>query len=267
VRTPSSASLEYAKLKTEKAAELARTIKETKATNSTVFAGGGRVYVDIGKPKTRDRTIWEISKELRAKVASIVGAEYVVIDDLNQGVRKPVQIQFTGPDYRRLMAITNTYMDQVRKIPGAVDVGLSEQEPKDELKIELDRGLASSLGISVGDAAQALRVAFAGLEVGDWFKHVGECADDLAVVRSLWTIHNDHGTQLTWHTGRHPREGSFPTIGSWVNPRDSSVTFRNPLLPKTVIQPAARTALPTNSGSTMAMISRCLKRLWLRATT
>src|SRR6188768_1075929 len=61
VRTPSSASLEYAKLKTEKAAELARTIKETKATNSTVFAGGGRVYVDIGKPKTRSRTIWEIS--------------------------------------------------------------------------------------------------------------------------------------------------------------------------------------------------------------
>jgi hypothetical protein len=55
-----------------------------------------------------------------------------------------------------------------------------------------------------------------GLEVGDWWRHVGECADDLAIVRSLWTIHNDHGTQLTWHTGRHPREGPFPTIGSWV---------------------------------------------------
>src|SRR5262245_46311509 len=56
-----------------------------------------------------------------------------------------------------------------------------------------------------------------GLEVADWWRHVGECADDLAVVRSLWTIHNDHGTQLTWHTGRHPREGPFPTIGSWVS--------------------------------------------------
>jgi hypothetical protein len=56
-----------------------------------------------------------------------------------------------------------------------------------------------------------------GLEVGDWFRHIGECADDLAVVRSLWTLHNDHGTQLTWHTGRHPREGAYPTIGSWVS--------------------------------------------------
>src|SRR5436305_13427094 len=56
-----------------------------------------------------------------------------------------------------------------------------------------------------------------GLEVGDWWRPVGTWADDLAVVRSLWTIHNDHGTQLTWHTGRHPREGAFPTIGSWVS--------------------------------------------------
>ncbi len=55
-----------------------------------------------------------------------------------------------------------------------------------------------------------------GTEVGDWWRHVGECADDLAVVRSLWTVHNDHGAQLTWHTGRHPREGAHPTVGSWA---------------------------------------------------
>jgi hypothetical protein len=56
-----------------------------------------------------------------------------------------------------------------------------------------------------------------GLMVGDWFKHTGECADDLAVVRSLWTIHNDHGAQLTWQTGRHPRELEHPTLGSWIS--------------------------------------------------
>jgi len=54
-----------------------------------------------------------------------------------------------------------------------------------------------------------------GLVVGDWFKHVGECADDLAVVRSLWTLDNDHGAQLTFQTGRHVREGAHPTLGSW----------------------------------------------------
>jgi hydrophobic/amphiphilic exporter-1 (mainly G- bacteria), HAE1 family len=75
------------------------------------------------------------------------------------------------------MEITNDFMEKMKHIPGAVDVGLSEQDPKDELKIEIDRGLATQLGISIGDAAQALRVAFAGVEVGDWVDPGGESRD------------------------------------------------------------------------------------------
>ncbi|MBK7474210.1 MAG: efflux RND transporter permease subunit [Betaproteobacteria bacterium] len=177
VRVPSSASLDYAKLKVEKAAELARTIAETKATNSAVNAGGGRVYIDIGKPKTRSRSSFDVAADLRKLMTQLVGAEYVVIDDMNQGVRKPVQIQFSGPDSRRLMAITGDFMEKMKAIPGAVDVGLSEQEPKDELRIELNRGLANAMGIAAGDAAQALRVAFAGVEVGDWVDPTNESRD------------------------------------------------------------------------------------------
>jgi hydrophobic/amphiphilic exporter-1 (mainly G- bacteria), HAE1 family len=177
VRTPSSASLEYSKLKVEKAAEMARKLPETKATNSQVNPGGGRVYVDLGKSDERKRKAWELAEVLRKDLARLVGAEYVVLDDLNNGVQKPVQIQFYGPDARKLNEITADFMAQMKKIPGAVDVGLSEQEPKDELRIELDRGLANQLGISVGDAAQALRVAFAGVEVGDWVDPVGESRD------------------------------------------------------------------------------------------
>ena len=55
-----------------------------------------------------------------------------------------------------------------------------------------------------------------GLAVGDWWPHVGGVADELAVVRSMWTSDNDHGAQLQFHTGRHALEGPFPTIGSWV---------------------------------------------------
>ena len=177
VRTPSSASLEYARLKVEKAAELARTLKETVATNSNVSATGGRIYVDIGKSTGRKRSAGEIAVDLRSLLSRLVGAEYAVLDDINNGIRKPVQILFSGPDSRRLMAITTDFMAKLAKVPGAIDVGLSEQDPKDELKIELNRGLANSLGISVGDAAQALRVAFAGVEVGDWVDPTGESRD------------------------------------------------------------------------------------------
>jgi Protein of unknown function (DUF1501) len=56
-----------------------------------------------------------------------------------------------------------------------------------------------------------------GIEVSDWFPHVGDCVDDLAIVRSTWTTDNDHAAQLQFHTGRHVFQGFFPTIGSWVH--------------------------------------------------
>ncbi len=56
-----------------------------------------------------------------------------------------------------------------------------------------------------------------GIEVSDWFPHVSEHIDDLAVVRSMWTTDNNHGAQIQFHTGRHSLEGQFPTIGSWVH--------------------------------------------------
>ncbi len=177
VRTPSSSSLEYARLKVEAAAALARTLPETKATNSNINPGGGRIYVDIGKSTQRRRSATEVAESLRLLTARLVGAEYVVLDDLNNGAQKPVQIRFSGPDSRQLLEITNRFMEQLRQVPGAVDVGLSERDPQDEMKIELDRGLANTLGISVNDAAQALRVAFAGVEVGDWVDPNGETRD------------------------------------------------------------------------------------------
>jgi HAE1 family hydrophobic/amphiphilic exporter-1 len=177
IRTPSSSSIDYARMKVERAAELARSLPEAKATNSNVTDAGGRVYVDLGSRNDRKRSSAEIAADLRKLVARLVGAEYVVLDDLNNGAQKPVQIQFSGPDSRRLMTITNDFMEKLRQVPGAVDVGLSQQDPKDELKIELNRGLANSLGISTNDIAQSLRVAFAGLEVGDWVDPTGESRD------------------------------------------------------------------------------------------
>jgi HAE1 family hydrophobic/amphiphilic exporter-1 len=177
VRTPASSNLDYSRLKLEAAAVMARSLPETKATNSYVNPGGGRIYVDIGKSTDRNRTAQDIAIELRKRTSQLVGAEYTVLDDLSNGASKPVQIRFNGTDSRKLLAITSDFMAQLREVPGAVDVGLSQQDPQNELQIELDRGLANSLGISVTDTANALRVAFAGIEVGDWVDPTGESRD------------------------------------------------------------------------------------------
>ena len=56
-----------------------------------------------------------------------------------------------------------------------------------------------------------------GMEISDWFPHIQRRADDICLLRGMWTIDNNHGAQLTYHTGRKITEGAFPTVGAWVS--------------------------------------------------
>jgi hypothetical protein len=56
-----------------------------------------------------------------------------------------------------------------------------------------------------------------GIEVSNWWPHVGSCIDDIAVVRSLWTIDFNHSAQALFNTGRMILDGQEPALGSWVH--------------------------------------------------
>jgi len=70
--------------------------------------------------------------------------------------------------------LADSVMTLVKAVPGAVDVGLSTKGQKPELEVQLNRELAGSMGITVGQVAQALRPAFAGVDAGDWVDPSGE---------------------------------------------------------------------------------------------
>ena len=178
ITAPSGSSLEYTRIKAEQAAALARRLPEVEYTQTTVGSDGNvskaDIYVDFIKQSERERSAQQIARALRGDIRRLVGAEYTIVDDLNHGGQKPLQIQFRGPDTRKLNELVTAFMAELKQVEGAVDVGLSTQEAKPELQVKVDRGLASSLGISMSDAATALRVAFAGVEVGDWIDPAGE---------------------------------------------------------------------------------------------
>lgn len=71
-----------------------------------------------------------------------------------------------------------------------------------------------------------------GLEISDWLPHLGDCADDLCVIRSMWTEDSNHGAQLQFHTGRHRADGFYPSLGAWANYGLGSL---NDELPKYVV--------------------------------
>jgi HAE1 family hydrophobic/amphiphilic exporter-1 len=183
--TPGS-NLDYTRRTAEAAAAIARKHPEVAYTYTTVGTSvpgkapsvdQALVYVRL-VPKA-DRSISQdaLGRVLRREVAALGGAKVSVFTSGFGGAFKQIQIQMKGPDARVLTQLAEQAQQEVEKVPGAVDVGLSTRGQKPELEVELKRGLAGSLGITVGQVAQALRPAFAGIHVGDWVDPSGETRD------------------------------------------------------------------------------------------
>jgi hydrophobic/amphiphilic exporter-1 (mainly G- bacteria), HAE1 family len=181
IDTPPGSSLEYTRLKSEEVAAMARRIPEVRYTYTTVGGRGGsvdegRVYVRLLPKADRERGQEEIASALREEAKRIGGATAALATG-NFGGTKQIIIQLQGPDIAVLNRLAEQVEAQVRQVPGAVDVGLSTKGQKPELTVELNRGLAGSLGVTAGQVAQALRPAFAGIDAGDWVDPSGETRD------------------------------------------------------------------------------------------
>ena len=181
IETPPGSNLEYTRLKAQEVARLAAAKPETAYTYTTVGGQGeavdeASVFVKLLKKRERSRSQEEVSAELRDEFSRLGGVT-ASISTGGFGDQKQIQLQLQGPDTRQLAKLADQVAAVVRGVPGAVDVGLSTKGQKPELDVQIDRGLAGSLGVTVGQVAQALRPAFAGIDAGDWIDPSGETRD------------------------------------------------------------------------------------------
>jgi HAE1 family hydrophobic/amphiphilic exporter-1 len=183
LETPPGSNLEYTRLKAEEASRIARAHKEVKYTYVTLGNGAtgtvdeGNIYVRLVPKNERSISAEQFANLLRDETKRVAGVTLSVFTSDFGGGRKQLQMQLRGPDLAALNAAAEMVRDEVRRVPGAVDIGLSTKGQKPELNVELNRGVAGSLGITVGEVAQALRPAFAGLKSGDWVDPSGETRD------------------------------------------------------------------------------------------
>jgi Protein of unknown function (DUF1501) len=62
------------------------------------------------------------------------------------------------------------------------------------------------------------RYGKSGIPVSDWFPHVGNVADEVALVRSMWCHEGNHfPAVIELSTGHRGRQFDHPTFGSWVS--------------------------------------------------
>ncbi len=181
LETPPGSNLEYTRLKAEEAAAIARAHRgEVVYTYSTLGNGAtggvdeGNIYVRTVPKNQRTKSVEQLAEELRGEMKHVVGASVSVFTSDFGGGFKQIQLQLRGQDIAALAQAADMVRAEVQQVPGAVDIGLSTKGQKPELEIELNRGVAGSLGLTVGQVAQSLRPAFAGIDAGYWIDPTGK---------------------------------------------------------------------------------------------
>ncbi|HEY4671167.1 MAG TPA: efflux RND transporter permease subunit, partial [Gemmatimonadaceae bacterium] len=174
IETPPGSNLAYTKIKAEEAARIARSHKDVVRFTYTTTGGQtgdvnvGQVYVRLVPKADRSIGAEDFGRQLRKEVGQIGGAQMSVFTNSFGGDQKQIQIQLRGGTIKSMTPAAELIAGQVRTVPGAVDVGLSTKGQKPELSVDINRGLAGTLGITVAQVAQSLRPAFAGIKAGDW---------------------------------------------------------------------------------------------------
>ena len=180
LETPPGANIEYTRLKAEETARIARAHPEVVYTYTTIGNGAtrgvdeGNIYVRTVPKGKRTKSIEVLAEELRRETKHVAGATVSVFTSDFGGGFKQIQLQLRGQDVAALAQAADMVRAEVQRVPGAVDSGLSTKGQKPELEIDLNRGVAGSLGLTVGQIAQSLRPAFAGIDAGYWIDPTGK---------------------------------------------------------------------------------------------
>ena len=182
MRAPEGTSLASMEVLANRVSTAVRAIPEVEFTLVTVAGDAAgtlntaSMLVRLHPIEARSRDQFEVMAEVREKILPVY---------INAGIRTAVQqgggpgggggIQFMvqGPDLKQLEKYSEQLREQALAIPGLVDVDTTLNPGKPEISVYLDRPKASDLGVSVADAADAIRLLVAGDQVTT-FNDAGE---------------------------------------------------------------------------------------------
>jgi HAE1 family hydrophobic/amphiphilic exporter-1 len=130
------------------------------ASGSYIIASGAKLV-----PKAeRKRSVFKAAQDVRNKVKDIPG---VIKTDVTTGSPigrlvsgmggKSIQVEIIGNSFNDTNAFAEKVKQIIEKIPGAVDVTVSRESNRPELRIDVDREKASSLGFNMNTIASSAK--------------------------------------------------------------------------------------------------------------
>ncbi|MCU0618416.1 MAG: efflux RND transporter permease subunit [Gemmatimonadaceae bacterium] len=179
IKLPAGALVEQTALAAE---ALAREVRALPGVAETVVTAGaprgdasGRgpneatIYVSLDRPGIQTATMREARRLLAPRLPP--GSLFLVnaVSDFAGSGPEAAGVQYVlrGPDLGALEQYAGRLLEAARALPGTSDHGLTLSPGAPELAVEVDRALASELGVSHADIAEALRlVGRSGVEAG-----------------------------------------------------------------------------------------------------
>ncbi|MCK5548019.1 MAG: efflux RND transporter permease subunit [Thermoplasmata archaeon] len=127
----------------------------------------GTFFIKVVRKKDRDRSVKDMVKALRPKLASYPGAKVMFsTEDPMAGVLfgggKKLQIQLLGNDLEVARRLAQDLSAALGEIEGVKDIEISRKEGKPELQIEIDRKKASDMGLNVSALARTVETVVSG---------------------------------------------------------------------------------------------------------
>jgi CzcA family heavy metal efflux pump len=108
-------------------------------------------------------------EHLRREFSAIPGTNITIgqpighrIDHMLSGTRANIAVKIFGADLYELRQVGTQVRDAMQMVPGVADLQLEQQMDVPQLRIQADRGALARYGMTVGQLAEAIDVAFNG---------------------------------------------------------------------------------------------------------
>jgi multidrug efflux pump len=174
---PEGATFEYMDVYVEKALDVIReNVPEMETVVSITSPGFGgassnsaMMIARLSDSDERQRSQTEIVNALRPDLNNITMARAFVAEPQSIGSRRsglPVQYVIQAPNLDKLKEILPAFLERAYQDPAFEFVDVDLKFTKPEVKIEINREKARSLGVSVRDVAQTLQLGLSGQRFG-----------------------------------------------------------------------------------------------------
>ncbi len=126
--------------------------------------------VDIGEKRLRSRSLDRIIEQSRELANSIGGIEVISVIPIGGagGSNKPIQVEIRGDNLDKLKNIAEELITKIAKIKGVTDLENSFQQANPAFTVNINRDIASDLGVNLSDVGATLSTLFASNKVSTW---------------------------------------------------------------------------------------------------